>query len=164
MRWSPVTLVPCIRSSASPIASCSLASRRWISETIPAHWSANAALEPTRPPPPMMLTFIVYFRTEDPAAEPLGSRLRTRALSDRGHDLIRDRLHELLDLVLAVLLRRQRRDCALQGRPAAAVAGNRRGAAARSGHAALPADFAADPCDEIGAGADLRFGLGVGRR
>jgi hypothetical protein len=23
-----------------------------------AHWSAKAALEPTRPPPPMMLTFI----------------------------------------------------------------------------------------------------------
>src|SRR5262245_17916851 len=36
-----------------------LASRIWSSATSPAHCSANAAHEPTRPPPPIIVTFML---------------------------------------------------------------------------------------------------------
>src|SRR5688500_5150951 len=104
MRWSPAMLAPWSRSRASPSAIFSLASRMWISETIPAHWSANAASEPTRPPPPMMLTFIWVARATCPCSVRVHKTdhgLVARATSDAGHDLVRDRLHERFQVRLA---------------------------------------------------------------
>src|SRR5438445_8833960 len=58
MRWSPAKALPWSRSSASPSAMSLLASRIWISATRPLPCNANAAQDPTRPPPPMMVIFI----------------------------------------------------------------------------------------------------------
>src|SRR5687768_8648474 len=102
-----------MRSNASPAAICSLASRRWISETTPAHWRAKAALLPTRPPPPMMLTFILVRRLRVKAFrtwlfQPPRNLARRRSSAGGGHDLVGDRLDEDLDVLLAIVAGRQR--------------------------------------------------------
>ena len=64
MRWSAVRLAPCSRSVAWPWATSLLASmrQRWL--TTPPHCRAYAVMLPTRPPPPMMLTFMGSFIPE----------------------------------------------------------------------------------------------------
>src|SRR3954449_4008045 len=49
---------PCSRSSAWPRQRSAFTSSRSIPLTMPPHWRANAAHEPTSPPPPIMLTFM----------------------------------------------------------------------------------------------------------
>src|SRR5438477_9737428 len=98
-----------MRSRASPAAICSLASRRWISETTAAHCNANAALLPTLPPPPMIETFMTYslFGHLRQSEHRIYMRCFVGLLRRR-HDLIGDYLDELLDVVIGIILGRHR--------------------------------------------------------
>src|SRR5271157_4085432 len=60
MRWSATSDAPCSKSSAWPLHKSGLTSIRSIPLTIPPHWRANAAHDPTSPPPPMMLTLMIH--------------------------------------------------------------------------------------------------------
>src|SRR3954462_6555367 len=156
-------LAPWSRSKASPSAIFSLASSRWISLTMPAHCSAKAASLPTRPPPPMMLTFIFRSTGILPVSSSvLQTKTRARCpcyvSGDGRHNLVRDRLHQRLHIRLAHVLRQHRVDRLLlrvllhRGmRPqlgSARELRGRSGAAVRL-HSALPTDVRADAADEI---------------
>src|SRR5438132_10646392 len=81
MRWSPGTRhAPLSRSVATPCATSLLASITQRPLTMPPHWSAYAAMLPTSPPPPMMLTFMGVLALQC------------------CNDLFRDQLHKLLQI------------------------------------------------------------------
>src|SRR5438132_14434678 len=82
MRWSPTRLAPCRRSTACPRAMSLLASMRQMWLTTPPHCKAYAVMLPTRPPPPMMLTFMHISSS--------GTQCR--------HDLIGDDPHQRFDV------------------------------------------------------------------
>src|SRR4051794_22189298 len=64
MTWSATSAEPCKRSSAWPSAISALASIIAISRTTRPVCSANPVQEPTKPPPPMMETFMVLIQKQ----------------------------------------------------------------------------------------------------
>src|SRR4051794_20405582 len=93
-------LAPCSRSVAWPSATSLLASMRQMSLTTPPHWSANAVMLPTRPPPPMMLTFmwsVSKVLLPSPRRGEGARDLPACPIQPR-HHLIGDRLHQFLDV------------------------------------------------------------------
>src|SRR3954453_13306121 len=111
MRWSATSEAPWRRSRAWPRQRSPLTSIRSIWLATPPHCNAKAAHEPTRPPPPMMLTFMgssppsfdsVWI--SDAAGDARGVRA---GLDHRGvlpaqhaHDLMGDHLPGELDVVV----------------------------------------------------------------
>src|SRR5207244_1472334 len=97
---SAAKLAPCSRSSAWPETNSALTSNRAISRTTPPVCKAKAAQEPTSPPPPIMLTFILR-------SEVFLSALG--ASQDRGHkDLgtAQDAVHETIYFPLSAAITR----------------------------------------------------------
>src|SRR5260221_1264664 len=76
-----------MRSRAWPAAASALASMSAISRTIRPVCNANAVQEPTNPPPPMMLTFILLSRLSKRRNDAIGDRLNERLLIADGRRL-----------------------------------------------------------------------------
>src|SRR5262249_16596721 len=83
--WSDDSAEPWSKSRAWPLATSAFASIRLIRRTIPPHWSANAALDPTRPPPPIIVTFIRHSL--------LDMRRRRRILAEPADGILQDLEH-----------------------------------------------------------------------
>src|SRR3954467_8290325 len=81
-------------SSACPLQRSAFTSIRSIPLTTPPHCKANPAHEPTSPPPPMMLTIISDGSRPDVELACLSLRRTIHSV----HDLIGDRLHQILDI------------------------------------------------------------------
>src|SRR5208282_5835197 len=109
MRWSATSDAPCSKSSAWPLHSSGLTSIRSIPLTIPPHCRANAAHDPTSPPPPMMLTLMFDLPTRHFTGT-FQLRVASPGRAVQGvHDLVGDGLDQGIDVrSVGVAVRRGR--------------------------------------------------------